>query len=430
MKINTEKARNLFKELYLRHALEGDEGYWSSFYEEDQIIKLLKENGYTQKEAEKLLKEHENEVITPYFKPEGYPYFIPRNHYYPKHPITYQIADECDLADYHIHTTSPQIHKAMNENLKKYILEAPHDPTDKTEKLLRTIYAEREKHFLARHTLLIELIRRGLTPQEAGETVQKYEKRYVLLRYESYVKTKQYRQTKPEANPPPIRQAFQQAATQNLDEDGWLDEDTLTYLLTLQNIPEPQARKIIQTTGLEAKNAFKERDGYEITRIEDLLITWAHEIKEAQREQPPEETGNPNATPNVKYRDIREIFKEAYKAGKKTLTRPQIIQKIQEKCKVTPQEAEEAFHTALKNFKIRPELQKNKNKKWEEKEYWWGGTSDYHPPRPLDTLEEEDEEELIEKLSKEYITQKILEEIRKNTTKPKNKPKQTKKPTQ
>ncbi|MHA1644855.1 MAG: hypothetical protein ACTSV0_07460 [Candidatus Freyarchaeota archaeon] len=114
----------------------------------------------------------------------------------------YQSADECDLADYYIDTLSLQIDRMAKENFRKYILEAPHDPTDKTEKLIRTIYAEREKHFLARHTLLIELIRRGFTPQEAGETVQKYEKRYVLLRYESYVRTKQYKQTQPEASPP------------------------------------------------------------------------------------------------------------------------------------------------------------------------------------------------------------------------------------
>ena len=196
----------------------------------------------------------------------------------------YESMDECDLADYYIDTLSLQIDRMVKENLRKYILEAPHDPTDKTEKLIRTIYAEREKHFLARHTLLLEQIRRGFTREEAEETVQKYEKRYVLLRYESYVRTKQYKQTQPEASPQPIRQAFHEAASQGLtDEDGWLDEDTLTYLLTLQNIPEPQARKTIQTASLEAKNAFKERDGYEITRIEDLLITWATKSKKHRK---------------------------------------------------------------------------------------------------------------------------------------------------
>ncbi|MHA1263573.1 MAG: hypothetical protein ACTSSA_16115, partial [Candidatus Freyarchaeota archaeon] len=215
------------------------------------------------KEAEKLIREHTEQLLQPYFK--IYP-IIYHETWEPMDERTlnelehlptrmYESMDECDLADYYIDTLSLQIDRMVKENLRKYILEAPHDPTDKTEKLIRTIYAEREKHFLARHTLLLELIRRGFTREEAEETVQKYEKRYVLLRYESYVRTKQYKQTQPEASPQPIRQAFHEAASQGLtDEDGWLDEDTLTYLLTLQNIPEPQARKTIQTASLETSS--------------------------------------------------------------------------------------------------------------------------------------------------------------------------------
>ncbi|MHA1263574.1 MAG: hypothetical protein ACTSSA_16120 [Candidatus Freyarchaeota archaeon] len=54
------------------------------------------------------------------------------------------------------------------------------------------------------------------------------------------------------------------------------------------------------------------------------------------------------------------------------------------------EEAEEAFWAALKTFKLRPEIEKNRNKKPEEKEYWWGGSCEYHPPKPLETLYEEE----------------------------------------
>nr|MDO8076752.1 hypothetical protein [Candidatus Freyarchaeota archaeon] len=397
MSIDVKRANSLIKELYREYLLE-EGGTWKT-PSNQEIVDLLTRNGYTRKEAEKLIREHTEQLLQPYFK--IYP-IIYHETWEPMDERTlnelehlptrmYESMDECDLADYYIDTLSLQIDRMVKENLRKYILEAPHDPTDKTEKLIRTIYAEREKHFLARHTLLLELIRRGFTREEAEETVQKYEKRYVLLRYESYVRTKQYKQTQPEASPQPIRQAFHEAASQGLtDEDGWLDEDTLTYLLTLQNIPEPQARKTIQTAGLEARNAFEERDGYEITRIEDLLITWAHEVKEAQEEQPPDKFGNPNATKNVGYRDIWEIFRQAAQQGRKTLTHAEIVQEIRERCGVDSEEAEEAFWAALKTFKLRPEIEKNRNKKWEEKEYWWGGSCEYHPPKPLETLYEEE----------------------------------------
>ncbi len=170
MSIDVKRANSLIKELYREYLLE-EGGTWKT-PSNQEIVDLLTRNGYTRKEAEKLIREHTEQLLQPYFKIHP---IIYRETWEPMDERTlnelehlptrmYQSADECDLADYYIDTLSLQIDRMVKENLRKYILEAPHDPTDKTEKLLRKICAEREKHFLARYTLLIELIRRGFTP--------------------------------------------------------------------------------------------------------------------------------------------------------------------------------------------------------------------------------------------------------------------------
>ena len=396
MSIDVKRANSLIKELYREYLLE-EGGTWKT-PSNQEIVDLLTRNGYTRKEAEKLIREHTEQLLQPYFK--IYP-IIYHETWEPMDERTlnelehlptrmYESMDECDLADYYIDIYVSQIHEMMSKNLKKYILEGTLYPTDKTEKLLRAIYAEKETRFLSKNTLLLELLKRGFTHQEAEETVQKYERKHVLRPYEDYIETVQYR-LKNQASTQ-LRQAFHQAESQKLtDEHGWLNHDTLTYLLTLQNLPEPQARKTIQnSTELETRTQYTHVKGQIIKRMEDLLVTWAHEVKEAQREQPPDEFGNPNATENVGYRDIWEIFRQAAQQGRKTLTQTEIVQRIREKCGVNPEEAEEAFWAALKTFKLRPEIEKNRNKKWEEKEYWWGGSCEYHPPKPLETLYEEE----------------------------------------
>ncbi|MEX2707169.1 MAG: hypothetical protein Q6352_018215 [Candidatus Freyrarchaeum guaymaensis] len=173
MSIDVKRANSLIKELYREYLLE-EGGTWKT-PSNQEIVDLLTRNGYTRKEAEKLIREHTEQLLQPYFKIHP---IIYRETWEPMDERTlnelehlptrmYQSADECDLADYYIDTLSPQIDRMVKENLRKYILEAPHDPTDKTEKLLRKICAEREKHFLARYTLLIELIRRGFTPPKS-----------------------------------------------------------------------------------------------------------------------------------------------------------------------------------------------------------------------------------------------------------------------
>ncbi|MHA1580249.1 MAG: hypothetical protein ACTSUQ_11555 [Candidatus Freyarchaeota archaeon] len=87
----------------------------------------------------------------------------------------------------------------------------------------------------------------------------------------------------------------------------------------------------------------------------------------------------------VQFKDIRDIFKQAMKRGKKTLTYKELTEKIAEKCGVNQEEADKAFWSALSNFKMWPEWEKNMNKKWEEKEYWWRGSCDHFPPRPTET---------------------------------------------
>lgn len=413
--MDVEKARNLIKELNIKHAVEGDKGYWSSSYKEEEIIKLFTENGYTEEEARKLLEEHEDQVLLPYFK--GEEYFVSETPKNSEDTTTiYTIMDECDLADYYLKVFEKKLDEMYKEDPLKYIMEGTFDVADRTERLIRTIYAKKNTIFLTKHTLISQLMdRKNYTSEEAEKIIKKYQDHQILCYYNPYIDIKQYKLKDPNRGTADLVEAFQRANNYEGDGTGiWLDEDLLIYLIIEQNITENDARKAIEQNSkiLETRTKPTKKEGYRIKRIEDLLINWAIECRDAQEMIEEGETGSTQATQNVQYKDIREIFKQALEQGRKTLTYKEIIQKIQEKCKINPEEADTAFWTALKTFKITPEFEKNKNQKWKDKEYWWSGPSDYFPPRPLDTIKLEDEEDhIIEHIRKQHMIEKLSQEV-------------------
>ncbi|MEX2722611.1 MAG: hypothetical protein Q6367_001845 [Candidatus Freyarchaeota archaeon] len=393
--MDVERARNLIKELFMKHAVEGDKGYWSAFYKKDEIIKIFTENGYTKEEARKLLEE--NEVMLPYFKGEEY--------YEPETPenteptiiTVYTIMDECDLAEYYYEDYPYKLGEMYDEDPQKYIMGGTFNIADRTERIIRAIYAKKKTRFLTKHTLISKLMDREIcTGEEAEEIIEKYRNRQVLSRDSRLVDMKQYKLLNSEESAASLAYAFQMANDYRGDGTGfWLDEDVLIYLIIEQNITEEDAEEIIERSGefLETRTKTVSKEVYMINRMEDLLVDWALDCKIDQETMGEGEMGSPQATRNVQYKDIREIFKQAYQQGRKTLTYREIIQKIQEKCGVSREEAGKAFWNALQTFKITPEFEKNVDKKWIEKEYWWSGTSDHHPPRPAEKLDNEEEDE-------------------------------------
>nr|MDO8082341.1 hypothetical protein [Candidatus Freyarchaeota archaeon] len=380
--MNIERAK-VVRELYMKHALEGEGGEWI-FYKKEEIVRLLTENGLTEEEARKLLDEHEDEIMLPYFR-KGILLEPTEGQDYTQIP-TYEMMDECDLAEYYLTVLAKQVSDRYNENTEKFIIEGIFDETDETEKLVRRIFADSEHWFITKHKLTHQLMSRGKhTREEAEKIINKYQERKVLGYSVEYVDVKQYRLKKRESVSSVI-DAFQESSKYNGGKtQTWVDEDLLLCTLTEMKT-ETDVKKFIEknTENLETRTTCDMREGYEIKCLEDLLLDWASACRREQKfmREAGEEEGSKYAIRNIEFKDIREIFKEAYTHGKKTLTYKEITSKIAQKLGLSQKESEEAFWATLSTLKIWPAWEKNKGKKWEEKEYWWGGTCDYHPPRP------------------------------------------------
>jgi len=386
--LKVEKARNLIKELCMKHAVEG-QGCESAVYERDEIFRMLIENGFSEEEAGKLLGEHEEEIMHTYFKRGGYLIKDPE-HIQSNRVLLYEMMDECDLANYCLDILWHKLSETYNEDPQKYIMEGTYDIEDRTEIVIRAIYAEKKTSFLTKHLLIGELIdREKYTGEEAEKVIEKYQKRKVLNYEAPYIDVKQYRLKNANCDTTKLIDAFRYVTVHRGNETKvWIDEDVLLNLLVSLDIPNRQVAKQILTENsknLETRITSTQREGYRITRLEDLYIGWAIDCETAQREMAEGWKGTKNATRKVQFKDIREIFKQAMKRGKKTLTYKELTEKIAEKCGVNQEEADKAFWSALSNFKIWPEWEKNKDKKWEEKEYWWRGSCDHFPPRPTET---------------------------------------------
>nr|MDO8090774.1 hypothetical protein [Candidatus Sigynarchaeota archaeon] len=382
--MDLERAREVVRDLYMKHSLEGEGGEWI-FYRKEKIVDLFKENGITEKEAKKLLDEHEDEIMLPYFKKgvlleptDGVDHI--RIH-------TYDMMDECDLAEYYLTVLDKQLSDRYNEDPKKFIMEGMFDETNETERLIRKIYADERHWFVTKHKLIYQLMNRGNNTREKAEKViREHQERRVLSYRTKYINVKQYRLKK--RNPhSPLWDVFKSIANLKDETQIWVDEDLLLCALT-EVKPETDARTLIEENleNLETRTTHDMREGYEINTLENLLLDWADECTNEQRimGSAGQEEGSRYVILHIEFKDIREIFKEAYTQGRKTLTHKEITDKIAEKFGLSHKESEEVFWAALSTFKIRPAWEKNKGKKWEEKEYWWGGTCDYHPPRPTD----------------------------------------------
>lgn len=383
--MDIEQARKVIRELFMKHSLEGEGGMWID-YKKEEIVELLIENGFTEENARKILDEHEDEIMLPYFRSrilleptEGADYT--------QIPI-YEMMDECDLAECYLTVISKQVSDRYNENPEKFIMEGIFDETDETEKLIRRICADDKKDYITKHKLTHQLMSRGNhTREEAEKIIKEYQERKILSYGAKYANVKQYRLKKRNLVSPVV-DAFQKTVKYSGDEDPiWVDEDLLFCTLN-QMKPETDAKTLVEknSENLETRTTNDIREGYEINNLEDLLLDWADDCIDAQNlmKEEEKEEGSKYAIWHIEFRDIREIFKEAFRQGKKTLTYKEVINKVAEKFELNQKESDEVFWATLSTFKIWPAWEKNQGKKWEEKEYWWGGSCDYFPPRPTE----------------------------------------------
>ncbi len=388
LNVNMEKARNLVQDLYMRHAIKGEGGHMVT-YKKEEIIELFKENGFTEEEARELLEKYEGQVMLPYFR-SGDQLLLktPENRQETQIIPLYTMIDECDLANYYLNILSDQLSEKYNADPEKYIMEGTFDAKDETEELLRSIFAESKTNFLQKYSLIRHLMAKGdLKSEKAKKIIEVYQERYILRYEERYVELKQYRLRDISSEPLSLIHAFQYAVNYEGNETQvWVDEDILLYILIDQDFWEMDAKQLLEENNeiLESRTTSVLREGYKITRLEELLIGWAVECEAAQEMMEEDKEGSEHATTHVRYRDVREIFKEVIEQKKKTLTYQELTEKIAEICGVTQKEADKAFWSTLSAFKIWPAWEKNKGKKWEEKEYWWGGSCDYFPPRSLE----------------------------------------------
>lgn len=318
-----EKARNVIQDLYMKHAIDGEGGPFEVAYKGGEIIKLLMEHGFTEEEARKILKEHEHEVVRPYFNTDTTLIQTPEAPH-PQTQILYEMMDECDLARYIIDELSKQWNKKYTENPQKYIMEGTLDPTDETEKLIRYIFDKRKTkwpRFIPKHTLIKHLLTKGNTKEEAEKIIEEYQKRQILNHDDHLpADVKQYRPKSTSSSNDILTVAFKTASQEKNKDQEWIDEDHL--LCTLINnwkLTETDAQKMIAQNekNLETKTEEVWREGYAIIGWENLFDEWATTCEDAQEELGLDKVGTKKATNHVEYQDIREIFKEALNQGKK-----------------------------------------------------------------------------------------------------------------
>ncbi|MGQ9723124.1 MAG: hypothetical protein ACUVXA_17610 [Candidatus Jordarchaeum sp.] len=158
------------------------------------------------------------------------------------------------------------------------------------------------------------------TREYAEKIIKKYQERKILSYTANYVDVKQYKLKERDLFSP-IVDAFKNAAKYHGGKSQtWVDEDLLLCTLKEMN-PETDTKILLEknTENLETRTTHDIREGYEINNLEDLLLDGASECRDEQRlmKEAEKEEGSRYAIWHIEFRDIREIFKEAYTQGKK-----------------------------------------------------------------------------------------------------------------
>lgn len=382
--MNLEKAKEFTQNLFRERI---KKGMWK-IYSHQELVKKLEEAGYTDKEAEQILKKHTEEVIKPYF--EEIEDVDPNN----KTTTSYITTGEDELIEHYYEKLEPKVERRWKMEAKDYVLQDIVDETDETEHKIREIYTTKNVKKIRETDLLQEMKKIGYSENETQELIKKYAKKHILRPSVDVEKIPAYRypwglaynhlKIEPKGQEKIIKEIYDEAKT------GRLQKTELIEQLAKRKYTKEQAEQIIKK--LEQENSLSnspievEHKIYIITHPdvwryqeyqEYLQMKYYHgefevEIREA------------NATRNIKFKDIREILQQAEKNGQKYVKHTELVQKLINRLKTTEEEAETAIETAELYFKI--ETKPNQTKE-EEKEYWWRGIADDYP---LDLINVED----------------------------------------
>ena len=129
--MNLKKAKEITQNLFRERIKKGT---WKS-YSHEELKKNLKQAGYTDEEAEEILKDHTEVVIIPYFEKKEHT----RLHNTKK--ISYLSTSEDILIEYYCKKLEPKIEGRWKMEAKDYILRDMMDEKDETERQIREIYA-------------------------------------------------------------------------------------------------------------------------------------------------------------------------------------------------------------------------------------------------------------------------------------------------
>ena len=374
-----EVTQNLFREIIKK-------GTWERCLREE-LKKKLKEAGYTDEEAEKILTEHVEEVITHYFEEIE---DISGN----TGEISYLSTNEDRLVEYYYRKLEPKVERRWETEAKDYVLQDIVDETDETEHKIREIYATRNVEQIRETEFLREMGKRGYSESETKKIIKKYIKKHILETGVDVEKISAYRyewglaynhlKIEPEGLEKVIKEVYNEAKTDRLETTELIER------LTKKEYTKDQAEQIIEK--LEQEKCLThspievEHKVYIITHPD----MWRYEEYQEYLQMKyckgiyQEGIRETNATWNVKFKDIREILQRAEKKGQKYVKRTELVKKLAEKCKTTGEEAEIAVEMAELYFKIETKPNQTEG---EEKEYWWRGIADDYP-LDLENLED------------------------------------------
>lgn len=302
-----------------------------------ELKNLLAEKGYSEAEAEEIIRECELRGIIE-LKGVGYNSSGDDDTYMTVNEEDL-VAEKVDDLIYHIH----ELRKELEEEIKDYIVDAVFDENDEDEIRLGEVYAEQNRKELSKTKLIQCLKEKGYTDGEAEQLIQRYtqkeEEKTGKWRVEHLFRKPEY---KPLKHCRRMRTELDVVNGKLIGRDKW-------------------------------------EDYYEITEKEEWLVD---EYEDVHFLRIFEEFIL--GTDKVSFRTIKRIFQEAWEQGKKALTHEELRQRIMEACDVTTAEAEIAIDVALRTFKIR-ELDQELEEIWrmkrtKELKFFWSGTTNEYPP--------------------------------------------------
>ncbi|MGQ9720342.1 MAG: hypothetical protein ACUVXA_03360 [Candidatus Jordarchaeum sp.] len=382
--MNLKKAKEIIQNLF-REIIKKDT--WER-YSREELKQKLKEAGYTDEEAEKILTEHVEEVIIPYFEEIEH---IRSNN---TTTTSYLITSEDKLVKYHYDKLEPKVERRWEMEPRDYVPQDMVDETDETEHKIREIYATRNVEQIRETEFLQEMKKRGYSESEIQELIKKYIKKHILDTGVDVEKIPAYRyewglaynhlNIEPEGLEKVIKELYNEAKTDHLETTELIER------LTKKKYTKDQAEQIIKKLEQEKCLSYSpiemEQKVYVIThpdiwRYEEYQKYLQMKYCEGIYQEGIRET---NATWNIKFKDIKELLQQAEKNGQKYVKHTELVKKLAEKCKTTEEEAEIAVETAELYFKIETKPNQTKG---EEKEYWWRGIADGYP-LDLDVLDD------------------------------------------